>query len=253
MSGPVTFRDNTIVVTELAQTDMGCLTGGLTEQDQFVAEFLTAKPAYTYDGTTLDLKTPDTEIVFGPKKSVQPDLPLEGTRWDITHVTSGPAAGSTDSNAAVGASVAPPEAYLKFAEGKVSGNDGCNSFSGDATIGTDTVTFGPIVSTKRACPSTHDDGVLAVLSGTVSWRIDHTVLTLTNPSGAGLQLSADEGSTPNAGTPSPGAAGGAPVVTPPCCKPLVTPGVGSSGGATGTGGAPTTVNTAGPADPPPGY
>lgn len=213
MSGPVRFGGGLLIVGELAQTDMGCLATGLAEQDEFLAGVLSARPAYSYDGTELTLSTADTSIAFAPEKRVQPDLALTGTRWDVTHVTSGPPAGNNDPSAAVGASVAPPNAYLTFVDGQVRGEDGCNGFSGPATIGKDTITFGIVVSTGRGCPGGYRADLVPVLKGTVTWRIDHTVLTLTSPSGAGLQLSAHEDSTPTGG----------PVLTPPCCKPLVSP------------------------------
>lgn len=192
MSGPVRFSDGTLIVTDLAMTEMGCPGEGRHEQDQFVAEFLTAAPAYTYDGTTLKLNTARVGMVLGPREQVRPDLPLEGTRWNVTHTTQGPARDAADDpNAAVSAGMAPQNAYLEFADGKVTGSDGCNSLFGDATISGDTITFGPIGTTKKACPGVQgSDGVLKVLTGEVTWRIDHNVLTLTSASGAGLQLQA---------------------------------------------------------------
>ncbi|WP_084671253.1 META domain-containing protein [Sporichthya polymorpha] len=194
MSGPVRFADGKLVVDDLAMTEMGCPGEGRHEQDQFVAAFLTARPAYTYDGTTLDLSTDSVRMVFGPREQVQPDLPLEGTRWNVTHLTSGPARDAADDpNAAVSAGMAPPKAFLEFADGRVTGNDGCNRLFGDATVSGDTITFGPIATTKMACPGVEGtDRVLAVLTGDVTWKIDHRILTLTNAAGDGLQLEAEK-------------------------------------------------------------
>ncbi|HUR76300.1 MAG TPA: META domain-containing protein [Sporichthya sp.] len=249
MSGPARFENKTLIVTELAQTEMGCPGDGRYEQDQWVGTFLTARPTYTYDGKTLDLRTTDARIVLGPKETVQPDLPLAGTRWDVTHVTQGPARDAKDDpNAAVSAGMAPPNAYLEFADGKVHGSDGCNSLFGKATISGDTITFGPIGSTKKACPGVQGtDQLRAVLTGAVQWSIDHNVLQLENASGAGLQLQAAQ----NAEDLPLKTGASDPAVTPPCCKPLV--GEGGASGSTGTGSAPTGVNPAGPADAPPGY
>lgn len=276
MSGDVTFKDGHIVVGDLAQTDMGCPGDGRHEQDTWLAKFLGESPAYTFDGKALDLKTETATIALKPKTDVVPNLPIEGTRWDVTHVTSGPAAGDNDPNAAVSAGMAPSKAYVQFDGGKVTGSDGCNRITGAATVKDDTITFGDIASTKMACPGVDTSGVRKVLQGTVSWKINTDVLTLQHPSGAGLQLSAhrnasdsparcteaagpacddtpgspDEPSAVDPGSSS-GNAGG-PVVTPPCCKPLV----GESGGATGSSGggtAPSSVNPSGPVDPPAGY
>ncbi|MBA3742975.1 META domain-containing protein [Sporichthya sp.] len=214
MGGTAAFTDGKLVVDSLSMTDMGCPGDGRHEQDQFVAEFLTAKPAFTYDGTTLKLNTPEVTMAFGPREQVQPDLPLEGTRWDVTHVTQGPAKGAPDDpNAAVSAGMAPQNAYLELADGKVSGSDGCNRFNGTATIAGDTITFGPIASTKMACPAAAGQNPLSVLTGEVEWSIDYNVLHLDNASGAGLQLQAKTEPTGAADGASDGAA-----VTPPCCK-----------------------------------
>ena len=204
MSGPARFEGGTLIVSDLAMTEMGCPGDGRHEQDQFVAEFLTAKPAYTFDGTTLKLNTARVGMVLGPREQVQPDLPLEGTRWNVTHTTQGPAVDApADPNAAVSAGMAPPKAYLKFGDGKVSGSDGCNRISGPADISGDVITFGPIVSTKMACPGVEGtEAVHAALTGDVIWRIDHNVLTLTSASGAGLQLQAAESSRAPAVDPS---------------------------------------------------
>ncbi len=200
MSGPVQFPDGTLVVKELAMTEMGCPGTGRHEQDQFVADFLTGAPAYTFDGTTLRLNTAQVAMTFRPREQVQPDLPLEGTRWNVTHTTQGPAAGAADDpNAAVSAGMAPAKAYLEFADGKVHGSDGCNRLSGSAVIQGDVITFGPIATTKMACPGVEGtDAVHAALRGDVRWQIDYNVLTLTSASGAGLQLQAKQKDDPAA-------------------------------------------------------
>jgi heat shock protein HslJ len=204
MGGPVRFDGGVLIVDQLAQTDMGC-TGGLGEQDQFVAGLLTARPVYRYDGTRLELSTSDTDVVFGPKAQVRPAMPLEATRWVVTHLTEGPPpTASADPASAVSARPAPSDACLQFADGKLTGSDGCNSLFGDATITGSQITFGPIATTKKACPAmSGTDELRAVLTGVVGWHIDDSVLTLTNADGAGLQLQAPADT---------------PVVTPPCCK-----------------------------------
>lgn len=233
MGGPVHFAGGVLIVDQLAQTDMGCA-DGRGEQDQFVAGLLTARPAYRYDGTRLELSTADADVVFGPKDQVQPPAALAGTRWAVTHLTRGPSpTASADPTSSVSAQPAPSDAYLQFAEGKVTGSDGCNSLFGDAAITGSQITFGPIATTKKACQGmSGTDELRAVLTGTVGWHINDNVLTLTNADGSGLQLQAPADT---------------PVVTPPCCKPLVT---GPPMPQT-TNDQPATEHTATPADPPP--
>jgi putative lipoprotein len=73
----------------------------------------------------------------------------------------------------------PPgfEAVLEIAaDGKVSGSGGCNRISGTVTVEGAHMSFGPIVSTKMACPafSDHESNFLAALADTRLWRFDET-------------------------------------------------------------------------------
>ncbi len=45
-----------------------------------------------------------------------------------------------------------PVVNIGLASNKVSGNDGCNSFSGNMEVQGSNIKFGPIISTKMACP-----------------------------------------------------------------------------------------------------
>jgi heat shock protein HslJ len=253
MSGPARLEGRKLIVDDLAQTEMGCPGDGRYEQDTFVAQFLTARPAFTGGAEGYSLATAAVSMKFAPKSKVLPVLPLEGTRWDITHTTQGPARGAADDpNGAVSAGMAPQGAYLQFGDGKVTGSDGCNSLFGDAVITGDTIAFGPIGTTKKACPDSDvvpqaRQSVLAALTGAVEWSIDHNVLHLETPSGAGLQLQAAQNAED-----LPLKVGDSDSVTPPCCKPDATGGpvsggssgvnpatVESTGPNTGTGGGPT--------------
>lgn len=79
----------------------------------------------------------------------------------------------------------PPS--LRFASGRVSGNAGCNNFTGSYTVNGGTINFGPIAATKMACGEkemTQEAKLLSVLKSKVSTR--YTVdgdLILTNESG----------------------------------------------------------------------
>ncbi len=63
---------------------------------------------------------------------------------------------------------------LTFADGQVSGSDGCNSFSGSATISDGAVEFGPLASTAMACigpVSEQADAFQAALSQAAGYQI----------------------------------------------------------------------------------
>lgn len=66
-------------------------------------------------------------------------VPLPGTSWVLEDVGGVPV-------------VQRGRATLEFAEsGRASGNGSCNRFSGTATIAGDSLSFGPLMSTKMAC------------------------------------------------------------------------------------------------------
>lgn len=65
--------------------------------------------------------------------------PLPGTSWVLHEIGGAPV-------------VEPGRATLGFAEsGRASGNGSCNRFSGTATIAGDSLSLGPLMSTKMAC------------------------------------------------------------------------------------------------------
>ena len=78
----------------------------------------------------------------------------------------------------------------------MTGSGGCNTLNGPATVGEGTIAFGPIATTRMACPEGVmglEAHVLAVLDGEVTYTIDGDVLTLTNEAaevGLGLRAPA---------------------------------------------------------------
>jgi heat shock protein HslJ len=106
----------------------------------------------------------DTFLVYFPGG----DRPLEGcggatlppdtlndTGWGIAAID--------------GEAIAPAEAYgLQFADGRLSGQAGCNRFSGAYAETPATLTPGPLMSTRMACPEprmTHERKMLRLLGG----------------------------------------------------------------------------------------
>jgi heat shock protein HslJ len=72
---------------------------------------------------------------------------------------------------------------LVFGEGgAVSGNGGCNTFSGTATIGDGTIDFGALASTRMACADEAatqlETEYLAALDAATTWTMDGEELVL---------------------------------------------------------------------------
>ena len=77
---------------------------------------------------------------------------------------------------------------LRFtADGKVQGSAGCNRVSGTYTRAGEALTFGPLMTTKMACPAMDlERRVLEALHSTARWRITSGVLELLDASGQPL-------------------------------------------------------------------
>lgn len=97
---------------------------------------------------------------------------LTGEKWWLLRVQDDPAQG---------------DAWLSVSEdGAVSGDAGCNRFTGSARLGAGTIAFGPLVSTKMACPSdmlsTQQMIVMAILTDELSYRMENENLVIWQPS-----------------------------------------------------------------------
>jgi heat shock protein HslJ len=104
---------------------------------------------------------------------------LTGATWRL--VSYGSADAQTDAVAGIPTS-------LNFSEdGTVGGTMGCNQFGGDYETRADQITFSALNSTLMACEEplmTQESAVLAALSGTVTFQVDGTKLTITAEDGS---------------------------------------------------------------------
>lgn len=180
--GPARIEGTRLVIDDLASTTIGC-EQALQQQDEWITGFLRAGPTWQLTGNDLVLSTADLEVTFTDRAVAEPARPLINTRWTLDTVVG---TGGTSSSVPAGAS-----ATMTFADGRVSGSTGCNSFSGAATVAGDKITFGDIAATRRACDGavgSVEADVLRVLDGTATFRIEGDRLILEAPDGSGLQL-----------------------------------------------------------------
>ncbi|WP_158602912.1 META domain-containing protein [Jiangella rhizosphaerae] len=119
--------------------------------------------------------------------STEPAVPIVGSRWVLEELQ------------AAGATVAGPtesEAYFEIDEnGDVTGSTGCNGFSGSAEVSDSSITFQPLISTRRGCSGDLgqiDSSMLRVLNGEVTVEVSGDVLTLTNAEGDSLTMAASD-------------------------------------------------------------
>mgnify|MGYP001274395903 CR=1 FL=1 len=103
---------------------------------------------------------------------------LAGTSWKLVNY---------GSNTSLTAAVPDVPTSLDIGkDGKMSGNVGCNSFSGDYKVNGSQITFGTVVSTLMACPDPvmkQEAAVLKVFSGTASFTLDAGTIVITSADG----------------------------------------------------------------------
>jgi heat shock protein HslJ len=186
MNGGYRVVGGTLVVEQLAMTEMGC-PGELMEQDTWLADLLTAEPALAADGDQVTLTTASTVLTLTDREVADPDRPLVGTPWRVDSLISGEMVSSVPAGA---------EASMTFGEdGTVQVSPGCNRGSGSYTEGEGTVTVGPLALTRMACEGPRGElerAVLEVLeAGVLQVALTAASLTLT-AGDTGLGLRADE-------------------------------------------------------------
>lgn len=177
------IQDGLLTMGEMIQTEKACAPA-LMAQDQFMSDFL-YNTTIVLDGDTLTLTKDAVSMTLTDREVAQPDLPLEGTTWVVNSMIDTTSVSSMPDGV---------EATLVFSNGEVQVNSGCNTGSGPATISEDTITFGPIATTRMACDDATmeaEGAILVVLQGEVNYVIESTSLALTGDESA-LFLNAQE-------------------------------------------------------------
>jgi len=80
------------------------------------------------------------------------------------------------------AAVPDVETAIDFKDGQMSGNVGCNSFSGEYTVKDKTIEFGPVMSTMMFCEAVADQesSTLAVMQNDAPFILNGDRLTITS-------------------------------------------------------------------------
>jgi heat shock protein HslJ len=170
MGGTYAIQDGRLQTSEGFMTEMACDEARMA-QDQWLAAFLD-DVAVTLDGDTLTLDDGTVRLTLLDKEVATPDQPLEGTLWVVDGIISGDAVSSVPESVT---------ASLRIVDGQAEVHFGCNSGGGAVTLTADTLTFGPMMSTKMACEPNAmamETAVATVLTGDVAYTIDADTLTL---------------------------------------------------------------------------
>jgi heat shock protein HslJ len=183
MNGGFEIDEGVLTAGPFAATMMAC-DQPLMDQDTWLSEFLSSLPTIELDGETLTLASGETTMTLA---ELQPSE-LVDTKWTVTGTVANEGVSSVPADSTASIMIAP--------DNSVSVDTGCNTGSGTVEIADDTLTFGPIATTKKACPPDQtalEASVLAVLQGEVTYEIDGANLSLRTGEGAdeiGLELTA---------------------------------------------------------------
>ncbi len=185
MGGSGRLDAGKLVVGDLATTEMGC-PGGLHQQDEWIADFLTSGPAMALSGDELTLTGATATITLLDREVADPDRQLVGTAWIIDTIITGDAVSSVPSDA--------PAVFSIDSSGAFQATTGCagGEVRGQAQLAGDRVIL--TVTEELPCAGARnglDEAVRATLQGELTYEITAARLTLTGPDGAGLGMQAE--------------------------------------------------------------
>ena len=170
MSGAYTITADRLTAPQMAMSEMACAEP-LMQQDQWLARLL-GGATIALVGDTLTLDDGTIRLMLKDREVASPDKPIEGTQWILDGIVAGDAVSSVPAGVT---------ASMRIKDGRLELNAGCNIGGGSVTVTDDTLAFGPIGLTKRACergPGAVEAAVLTTLAGTVRYTIEADVLTV---------------------------------------------------------------------------
>jgi len=180
-SGTYTATGSALTIQLGPMTLAACPPGS---QDTAFVRDLSQVASYVFDGPrlVLNMRLDSGNMVFDP----QSPTALVGPTWIVTGVNNG--------RQAVVSTLAGTRLTIAFgADGRVSGDTGCNVFSGSYTLSGSSIAFGPIATTRRACASDEanqqEQEFLAALAASTMYELVGDRLTLRDANGA-TQISA---------------------------------------------------------------
>jgi heat shock protein HslJ len=148
-------------------------------QDTVFLRDLSQTATYVFNGDqlVLNLRFDSGNMIFSPL----PPPSLTGVTWRVTGVNNG--------REAVVSVVAGTQLTAIFGtDGRITGDTGCNMYSGPYTLAGSNITIGPLISTRRACLSddanAQEHAFLTALEASTTYELVGARLTLRNAEGA---------------------------------------------------------------------
>ena len=132
-------------------------------------------PADSTTAATADTMSPLPPAVASdtaPPAPAAPAAPLEGTAWRLVEIGGQP-------SPAESTTTRTPGFTLTAAGRKVQGSAGCNRMTGTYELDAPSLKFGPLATTRMACPGlATETAFLKALGATTRYEIAGTMLTL---------------------------------------------------------------------------
>lgn len=179
MYGTVSLDGDVLVVDSVGGTEMGCPGAGV-EQDEWLVDLFTSRPTLDARDVGFSLEGELADLVLLPPEAApgDDDLPLEGTRWELTGI-------EEREGDSVGFLAVPPEvdAWMEIADGQVSFRTGCNGGGGPAEVVGDQIVLGEIAIQLVGCrggeAEVENRSVRVLMADSAGWSVDGEQLRLT--------------------------------------------------------------------------
>jgi heat shock protein HslJ len=175
-----------INISQVTSTLMYCVDTAVDDRESAYLGLLGRVRMFRIDGDSLRFFDGDGDELLSFLRAVPASAaPLVGTRWVLESMATG-------AGGAVSSVVAGTEIDTTFGEdGSVSGSAGCNSFFAMYTNGGNSLTLGPIGTTKKYCSAPagsmeQEQTFVELLGQTNAYGIKGDQLVLTDTGGNGL-------------------------------------------------------------------
>lgn len=168
--GEYTFGDGSLTFGGLFSTMMACEDAIMQQESAYLAALQSATRAEWAEGQLVIVYGEGQQLVFAPA------LTLERVEWSLVSIDGAPLVDGTD-------------VTIAFDGEGVAGSAGCNRYSGSYTLDGDTITFGPFVTTRMACPQPimqQESAFLTALEGAANVTIANGQLTIVTANGVTL-------------------------------------------------------------------
>jgi heat shock protein HslJ len=171
-TGTYTVSSNSITFSSMATTMMMCDESVMAQESAYLSALGEAK-TYTVKGDQLTLAGSDKTSIAVYKAESQD---LSDTSWEATAYNNG-------KQAVIGVLEGTTLTADFGKDGTLSGNSGCNTYSGGYKVNGDQITIGPLASTMMACSDPagvmdQEAQYLAALQSAATYQIEGNVLQL---------------------------------------------------------------------------